>query len=166
MPPIEFGRDQESPTPGLRTNNNAVSPASRDPNGALNVNVPLWMILTPVFIMDAVIVGALLYSIRTGDWSDIARDHPGVFGPMDITGRVAWAMGIGMMNTGACFRIWGDGKHLHFAPAVLGRLIGLPSASIPWEAIELTEKGKLLKQVRVGRKTLRLPKWALETGPN
>lgn len=130
------------------------------------MNATGWTILAIFLAMDAIIVGAIIYSMRESGWGRVARAHPAVFGPMDVQGKIAWGMGIGLLNAGACFRIWGDKTHLHFDPVLLGKLVRLSPASIPWDSMRVEKPGRWTVTVHVDRSDLRLPVWAVAEAPD
>ncbi|MEO0513595.1 MAG: hypothetical protein AAF108_12010 [Planctomycetota bacterium] len=120
------------------------------------MSVPVWLMITIFVAVDAVVVGAIVYAVRSQVWGPFVRDHAMTDPPTD-PGPIAWSAKLGIWNAGLTFRVTADERAIHLTPAVIGSLLRLSAASIPWDAVGVKKVGRRYITLRVGMDEIVLP---------
>jgi len=124
-----------------------------------------WMIAIPIMIMvDMIIVGAIIGQMREC-WSRLTMLAPRVDPARDAVTRRFQSFSMGIINIGYGVHVTVDVDHLHLTPTKFMRWLGITSASIPWEQIEVLRPGARTTEVRINGQILKGPSWCFLTQP-
>ncbi len=127
------------------------------------------IVMVSVFlVMDTIVVCAVFQLVKQTLRPLVQRFPPSQ--PMaEAVVKHRQSFKIGMLNMGGCFTVAADAAALHLRPNRLGRLVGGPAMSVPWEAIEHRGPARGLRlvfgsvaRVRVGMTDIVGPAWCLD----
>lgn len=126
---------------------------------------PVTFVVLLFIAVDVFIAVAITHTAVRTYWSPIADRYP----PRDIAPdailREFQSFGAVILSLSWCIHTAADERFLHLRPALLARLIGIRSASIPWDQIAPVRPARPGRRPRrgvVAGITLDMPRWCLE----
>lgn len=112
-------------------------------------------------ITAVVVIGALAlirYAI-TGFWNPLIAPWPPREVPREAIRRSFQSFRIDLVNMGFSINAAVDDEYLHLEPIAVWRLFGAESASIPFDQMVRSDRGR---SVRIEGRVIRGPKWCFE----
>ena len=114
-----------------------------------------------VVLLDVMIVGAIFSALGVS-WRKFAAKWPPVAPGQVHERRHRQGLALGSYNTGGCFTIERDAKHIHATPNAFGRLIRVTPISIPLARIDkCVPKMFGHCELAIGSDRLTVPRWCV-----
>jgi hypothetical protein len=114
-----------------------------------------------IFLMvDLVVVGSVIAMVVVS-LKEFANAFPATPPKPGAVLRKRQSVSIGILNLGWSVALTADDEGLHFGPPWLLRKMGVPSATVPWDAMRRTTKPgyRWYCGVKAGAFSLKLPRW-------
>lgn len=126
--------------------------ALKTPAGNLGL---IFLITSSILMLVPIMIAAFRFL-----WNPLIANFPAIEVPRHATRKKFQSFKFGIVNMGLSIHAATDQTHLHLEPIMPLRMLGARSASIPFDAMTLSDRGR---SVQINGTTLYGPRWCFES---